>query len=255
MKTIYQDDLATLIYSDTFDYLKKLASQTIDLIIVDPPYFLSNGGISNSGGKMVSVNKGKWDQTKSPEDFYRLMLQEFYRILTANGTLWLFGTMHNIYTLGYLLPKYNFKLLNNITWQKTNPAPNLGRRMFTHSTETILWAKKEQGKQVFNYNLMRKLNNQKQMKDVWQTSTISRSEKRFGKHPTQKPLSILIRMIQASANQNMTILDPFVGSGTTIVASKILGIKSIGVDNSLEYLKIAQQRIQDFKNEKVGKIK
>ncbi|RHW48236.1 site-specific DNA-methyltransferase [Bombilactobacillus bombi] len=256
MKIIYQDNLVTLIKEDAFFYLRSLPSESIDVIVADPPYFLSNGGFSNSGGKMVSVNKGIWDQVQniSPEEFYRNMLQEFTRILAPNGTLWLFGTLHNIYILGYLLPKYHFQLLNNISWQKSNPAPNLSRRMFTHSTETILWSKKEHGKQFFNYDLMRQINNGKQMKDVWTTATINRSERRFGKHPTQKPLALLLRIIQASATKEMLVLDPFTGSGTTNLACKLQNIKSIGIDNSSEYLKIAQQRISDFKNERIGKI-
>lgn len=163
--------------------------------------------------------------------------------------------MHNIYLIGYLLGKNEFKLLNNITWQKSNPVPNLSCRMFTHSTETILCAKKKKGKQFFNYPLMCKFNDNKQMKDVWTTPTINRSEKRFGKHPTQKPLSLIKSIIQASAKQDYLILDPFVGTGTTVVAVKMLNIKTIGIDNSTEYLEIAKQRVKDYKNKKVGKIK
>ncbi|MQS52722.1 DNA-methyltransferase [Companilactobacillus mishanensis] len=258
MKQFYEDDLVKLVHSDTFDYMRKLEDESIDVIIADPPYFLSNGGFSNSGGKVVSVNKGEWDKSETLETekkFYDDFLKESYRVLKKNGTLWVFGTMHNIYILGYLMPINNFKFLNNITWQKSNPAPNLSRRMFTHSTETILWAKKKDGKQVFNYDRMREINDHKQMKDVWTTATINKSEKRFGNHPTQKPLSIIDRIIQASTNEEMTILDPFVGSGTTAVAGKMNGIKTIGVDNSIEYLKIASQRVEDWKNEKIGKIK
>lgn len=257
MEEVYSDFMSSLIKADAFEYMKHLKDNTIDLIIADPPYFLSNDGISNSGGKMVSVNKGIWDKNTevSPEEFYDLFLREAYRVLKKDGTLWVFGTMHNIYLIGYLLEKNEFKLLNNITWQKSNPVPNLSCRMFTHSTETILWAKKKKGKQFFNYPLMRKFNDNKQMKDVWTTPTINRSEKRFGKHPTQKPLSLIKRIIQASAKQDYLILDPFVGTGTTVVAGKMLDIKTIGIDNSTEYLEIAKQRVKDYKNEKVGKIK
>lgn len=255
--TFYSDSLNTLIASDTFEYLTQMQDNGIDVIIADPPYFLSNDGISNSGGKMISVNKGEWDKNNniSAEDFYRKFLDEAYRVLKPNGTIWLFGTMHNIYLLGYLLPKYDFKLLNNITWQKSNPVPNLSCRMFTHSTETILWAKKSKGKHLFNYSVMKEMNENKQMKDVWTTPTINRSEKRFGKHPTQKPLSLMIRILQASAKENDVILDPFVGSGTSMVAGTILNMKTIGIDNSTDYLDIAKKRIIDFKNEKIGKIK
>lgn len=253
---IYQDDLVTLINSDTFEYMARIPDKKVDLIIADPPYFLSNGGFSNSGGKMVSVNKGEWDSSSNidVERFYSDFLTQSRRILTDNGTIWLFGTMHNIYMLGYLLKKLDFKILNNITWQKSNPAPNLSRRMFTHSTETIIWAKKPGGKQIFNYDDMRNINHGKQMKDVWTTSTISKLEKRFGKHPTQKPLSVIMRIIEASTTKNSIILNPFVGSGTTAVAGKFLGRKVVGIDNESHYLDIARQRVSDYQNEKVGKI-
>lgn len=254
MKTVYKDGLAELVLADSFEYLASLESESIDVIIADPPYFLSNDGFSNSGGKMVSVNKGNWDKSEDIEAFYKLFLVEALRVLKKDGTLWVFGTMHNIYTLGYLLPKVGFKILNNITWRKTNPAPNLSCRMFTHSTETIIWAKKKGGKQLFNYALMKEQNAGKQMKDVWSTANTSKGEKRFGKHPTQKPLAVLKRMVEASTNTGMIVLDPFVGSGTTAVACKLAGIKVIGVDNSLDYLKIASQRLSDYQNERVGKI-
>lgn len=238
--------------------MKSLEDNSIDLIISDPPYFLSNGGISNSGGKYVSVDKGKWDKNDnfySVEKFYKEMFKEYKRILKDDGTLWTFGTLHNIYLSGYLLNKLGFKIVNNVTWQKSNPAPNLSRRMFTHSTETIIWAKKDIGNQLFNYDLMRELNGNKQMKDVWTTSTTSKSEKRFGKHPTQKPVSIIKRIIESSTNEDSIVFDPFIGSGTSAVAALKLGRNIIGVDNNEEYLNIAKQRIEDIKNEKVGKIK
>lgn len=162
--------------------------------------------------------------------------------------------MHNIYLLGYLIQKHDLKILNNITWQKSNPAPNLSCRMFTHSTETILWGKNRSGKQTFNYALMKAENDNRQMKDVWTTSNTSKGEKRFGKHPTQKPLAIIERIIKASSVPGMTVLDPFIGSGTTAVACKKYDCKVIGVDSELEYLRIAKKRIIDYQNEKVGKI-
>lgn len=256
MEQVYKDNNAKLVLADAFEYLKSLPDKSIDVIATDPPYFLSNGGISNSGGKQVSVNKGEWDEKgdMDVEAFYNKVLEESYRVLKDDGTLWIFGSMHNIYIIGYLLPKVGFKILNNITWQKSNPAPNLSKRMFTHSTETILWAKKKDGKQLFNYDHMRELNNHKQMKDVWTTSTITKSEKRFGKHPTQKPLAVMIRLLEASTNNKSLVLDPFVGSGTTAVAGKFLNIRVIGVDSEEGFLDIAKHRIEDFQNEKVGKI-
>jgi site-specific DNA-methyltransferase (adenine-specific) len=257
MKAYYKDKYSKLIQADSFDYMQSLPDNCLDNIITDPPYFLSNDGFSNRGGKRVSVNKGDWDRGDSEysDQFYKKLLNYSNKILKENGTLWIFGSMHNIYKLGYLLPKYNFKIINNITWQKSNPAPNLSKRMFTHSTETILWAKKINGKQIYNYDLMRKKNNNRQMKDVWTTPTINKCEKRFGYHPTQKPLSVLIRIIQASTTKESLILDPFIGSGTTAVAGKLLERRVIGVDTSLEYLDIAKKRIKNFRTEPIGKIK
>lgn len=257
MKIIYKDEYIKLIYSDAFKYLESLPDKSIDIIITDPPYFLSNGGISNRGGKVVSVNKGDLDK-KSDSDaniFYNRLTFQIQRVLKNNGSILIFGSMHNIYKIGFFLQKYNFKILNNITWKKTNPSPNLSHRMFTHSTETILWAKKKSGIQTFHYELMKKENNNKQMTDVWETPTIQKIEKKHGYHPTQKPLSILIRLIKATTNPNSLILDPFVGSGTTAVAGKILKRRVIGVDFSKDFLEIAIKRAKLYKQEKIGIIR
>lgn len=236
---------------DTFKLLKEFKDNSVDVIMTDPPYFLSNGGISCHNGRMVSVDKGDWDRKSltDVEYFYSELLKELKRILKPDGTLWIFGTMHNIYILGYLLNKFEYKIMNNITWQKTNPAPNLGCRTFTHSTETILWAKQNKhSKHVYNYYLMKELNGGKQMKDVWTTSTTKKREKTFGKHPTQKPLEIMEQMILASTTEESLILDPFVGSGTTCVAANKLKRRSIGIDNNEDYINIAKKRIEDSVN-------
>lgn len=252
MKSIYKDDLTTLIHGNSLDILKEFEDNSFDVIITDPPFFLSNGGITCQNGKMVSVDKGDWDKLDimTMEEFYLVVLEEFKRILKHDGTLWIFGTMHNIYSLGYLITKLEFKIMNNIVWQKSNPSPNLGCRMFTHSTETILWVKQNKNsKHIFNYKLMKELNGGKQMKDVWTTSTTKKSEKFFGKHPTQKPLKIMERLILASTNEDSIILDPFVGSGTTCVAAKQLNRKSIGIDIERDFIDIAINRIEDVTND------
>ncbi|MGF2053938.1 DNA-methyltransferase [Vagococcus fluvialis] len=248
----YRGKLATIVHSDYLKYLTTLDDNSIDVVITDPPFFLSNGGVTCQNGKMVSVDKGDWDKLESitAETFYTNLLIELKRVLKPDGSLWIFGTMHNIYTLGYLMNKLKFKIMNNIIWQKTNPAPNLGCRMFTHSTETILWAKQnEKSKHYFNYKLMKELNDGKQMKDVWTTSTTKKSEKSFGKHPTQKPLEIIERIILASTEEGDVILDPFVGSGTTCVAATKLNRKSIGIDLEEEFIEIAINRVKDVEND------
>lgn len=246
----YRNNLIQLYTGDSLQLLQNMAEESIDVIIADPPYFLSNNGFTNSGGKKVSVNKGEWDQINekysSSEVFNSLFLKEARRVLKPQGTLWVFGSLHNIYEVGYLMKKFDYRILNNITWQKLNPPPNLSCRMFTHSTETIIWARKYQKvPHFFNYNLMRNHNQGKQMKDVWSTPVIQQYERKFGKHPTQKPLSIIKRMIEASTTERMTILDPFVGSGTTAVACQSLNRYCIGIDSSSEYLAIAKRRLEN----------
>lgn len=244
----FEDNNIVLYEGDTFKILPAMQPECIDMIFADPPYFLSNDGITCSAGKMVSVNKGIWDKIETLEEkheFNRKWLRLCRRVLKPNGTIWISGTLHNIYSVGMALEQEGFKILNNITWQKTNPPPNLGCRCFTHSTETILWAKKnnKQAKHYFNYQLMKELNGGKQMKDVWTGPLTKKSEKLFGKHATQKPLYLLERILLASTEEHAVVLDPFCGSSTTGVACKKLGRNYIGIDNNLEYLKLSAERL------------
>ena len=251
-KTYFKDGSFKLINDDTFNALEKFEEKIFDMIFADPPYFLSNNGITCSGGKMVSVNKGICDKSlsvKEKHDFNKKWIKECYRVLKDNGTIWISGTLHNIYSIGMALEEEGFKIINNITWQKTNPPPNLACKTFTHSTETILWAKKDlkKSKYTFNYDLMKKLNDNKQMRDVWTTSLTKPSEKKQGKHPTQKPLEILNRIILASTKENDLILDPFCGSSTTGIAAVKLNRRYIGIDNEKEYLDLSIRRYQEIK--------
>ncbi len=244
----------SLINGDTFKVLKKIEDKTFDIIFADPPYFLSNNGITCSGGKMISVNKGDWDKSltlKEKHSFNKRWIKECYRILKYTGTIWISGTLHNIYSIGMALEESGFKILNNITWQKTNPPPNLACKTFTHSTETILWARKDlkNVKYTFNYDAMKQMNANKQMKDVWTTSLTKPSEKKQGKHPTQKPLEILDKIILASTKENDLILDPFCGSSTTGISAVKLGRKYIGIDNEKEYLDLSIRRYEELEEE------
>lgn len=244
----------SLINGDTFKVLKKIEDKTFDIIFADPPYFLSNNGITCSGGKMISVNKGDWDKSltlKEKHTFNKRWIKECYRILKDTGTIWISGTLHNIYSIGMALEESGFKILNNITWQKTNPPPNLACKTFTHSTETILWARKDlkNVKYTFNYDAMKQMNGNKQMKDVWTTSLTKPTEKNQGKHPTQKPLEILDKIILASTKENDLILDPFCGSSTTGISAVKLGRKYIGIDNEKEYLDLSIRRYEELEEE------
>lgn len=255
MQSYYKDESAILFLADSFKLLPKLEPQSVDMIFADPPYFLSNDGITCNSGKVVSVNKGNWDKIATLEEkhnFNRRWIRLAKNILKPNGTIWISGTLHNIFSVGMALEQEGFKILNNITWQKTNPPPNITCRYFTHSTETILWARKntKSARHFFNYELMKELNGGKQMKDVWTGNLTSPKEKTFGKHPTQKPLYLLEKIILASTAENDLVLDPFCGSGTTGVACKILNRNFIGIEIDENFIKLSKERLihaDDFK--------
>lgn len=251
MATFFKDENSALYHADSLELLPRFPAEYVDVIFADPPYFLSNGGITCKGGKAVSVNKGDWDKISSLEEkheFNRRWINLCKKILKPNGTIWISGTLHNIYSVGMALEQEGFKIMNNITWQKTNPPPNLSCRYFTHSTETILWAKKNaKAKHFFNYELMKELNGGKQMKDVWSDiwtgGLTPQREKTFGKHPTQKPLYLLKKILLASTREGDLVLDPFCGSGTTGVVCKVLGRKFIGIDINEEFIALAKERL------------
>lgn len=249
----YQTDKVQLVQGDSFQILTKMKPESVDMIFADPPYFLSNDGITCQGGKMVSVNKGDWDKLQEEtttiqgkHKFNRKWIRLCKKVLKPNGSIWISGTLHNIYSIGMALEQEGFKIINNITWQKTNPPPNLACRCFTHSTETILWAQKadKKAKHFFNYQAMKEMNGGKQMKDVWTGSLTKPSEKTEGKHPTQKPEYLLERIIIASTREGDVILDPFCGSGTTGVVAKRLNRMFAGIELQEEYLQITRKRME-----------
>ena len=234
-----------LFRGDCFNILPKFKGE-FDLIFADPPYFLSNDGLSIQNGQIVSVNKGEWDKSYGIDEIDKFNLRWLALAkdtLTDNGSVMISGTYHNIFSIGRALQKLDYKILNIITWQKTNPPPNFSCRYLTHSTEQIIWARKsEKFKHIFNYELMKKLNDDKQMKDVWSFSAIAPWEKACGKHPTQKPLSLLIRLILMASNENSVICDPFAGSSTTGIAANLLGRKFVGIEKEDEFINIAMKR-------------
>lgn len=238
-----------LFKANCFDILPKLPENSIDMIFADPPYFLSNGGITCHAGKMVSVNKGKWDQSMGVEENFQFTLRwlrECQRVLTLNGTIWVSGTSHIIYTVGSAMQSLGYKILNDIAWFKVNPPPNLSCRYFTHSTETILWAaKNKDSRHFFNYSLMKKMNNDKQMLSLWSIKAPGALEKIYGKHPTQKPLELLKRIVLASTRTGDIVLDPFSGSSSTGIASYNEGRQYIGIELEEGYLKTSIKRLKD----------
>ena len=241
-----------LYLGDNIDVLQELYSKNgefVDMIFADPPYFLSNDGFTCQNGKMVKVNKGDWDKSRGAEVNHKYnlaWLSACQKVLKKDGTIWISGTQHNIFDIGFALQQLGFKILNMITWEKPNPAPNLSCRYFTHSTELLIWASKsEKSKHTFNYNLMREENGGKQMKSVWTFTSPKNSEKTFGKHPTQKPVDLLSRIIKASTNEGDVVLDPFLGSGTTAVSCVLNNRKYIGIEKEKEYFELAKKRVED----------
>lgn len=239
------DKKFTLINNDLFNALPKFDFK-FNMVFADPPYFLSNDGFTIKNGKVSSVNKGSWDKSLGFDEinkFNHEWLSVVRDKMEDNATIWISGTSHNIFSIGQALNELGFKILNIITWEKTNPPPNLSCRFFTHSTEQIIWARKEQKiPHFYNYELMKKINNSKQMKDVWRLPAIAKWEKSCGKHPTQKPLALLTRLILASSKKDDWILDPFTGSSTTGIAANLLNRNFLGIDKEKEYLEISKSR-------------
>ena len=248
------DHTFNLLHGDTFELLPQFNFK-FDMIFADPPYFLSNGGISVQSGKVVCVDKGDWDKGASVEDinaFNLKWLSLCREKLKDNGTIWISGTYHNIFSVANALTQSGYKILNVITWAKTNPPPNISCRYFTHSTEFVIWArKKEKVAHYYNYELMKQINGDKQMTDVWRLPAIAPWEKSCTKHPTQKPLGLLSRIIMASTKPNAWILDPFAGSSTTGIAANLLNRRFLGIEREADFVAIGKARRQEIENLRV----
>ncbi len=255
LSPVFEEPSFVLYNDDSLAVLGGLPDNSVDMIFADPPYLLSNDGFTCQAGRMVSVNKGKWDKSNGFENdlnFHEAWISECRRILKPQGTIWISGTYHSIYQCGFLLQRLDFHLLNDITWFKPNASPNLSCRFFTASHETILWARKDKkSKHTFNYEAMKngKFPEDKmkkpelQMRSVWSIPTPGGTEKDEGKHPTQKPLALLKRIIAASTNDGDLVLDPFNGSGTTGIAAMSIGNRSyIGIEVNPEYVDLTIRR-------------
>jgi site-specific DNA-methyltransferase (adenine-specific) len=262
-----------LYHGDSIEYLNQLPENSVDMIFADPPYNLSNGGFTVHAGKMVSVDKGDWDKSKGFQndfEFHRKWLKSCFRVLKPEGTIWVSGTYHSIYQCGTALQEIGFHILNDISWFKPNASPNLSCRFFTASHETIIWARKsKKAKHYFDYSSMKNGDWKEdllkkeglQMRSVWaieENKNLNESafwsihppkseEKIHGKHPTQKPIELLRRCIMASTKDDAVIIDPFTGSSTTGIASKIIGNrKFIGFDLDKNYLELSVKRYKDI---------
>lgn len=258
-KPYFSEKNFVLYNDDSLKLLNKIPENSIDMIFADPPYNLSNGGFSVHAGKRVSVNKGKWDKSNGfgkDFEFQQEWIKASRRVLKKNGTIWISGTYHSIYQCGFALQRSGYHILNDISWYKPNAAPNLSCRYFTASHETLLWARKhKKTKHVFNYKDMKYgdwhendqiKNKDKQMRSVWAINTPRKNEKKHGKHPTQKPLDLLERIVLASTKKGDIVLDPFTGSSTTGIAAIKHGRKFLGVDKEKDYLKLSKKRFKDL---------
>ena len=241
-----------IVHGDCMNLIGQFPDKSFNAIFADPPYFLSNGGISVHSGKAVCVDKGDWDKGGTPEHIYqfnRQWLSLCREKLTDNGSICISGTYHNIFAVANCLTELGYKILNVITWQKSDPPPNLSCRYFNFSTEYIIWARKSaKVPHVFNYEVMKQMNGEKQMTDVWKIPAVGTWEKHCGKHPTQKPLRLLYRIILACMNEGDTILDPFAGSCTTGIAAYLLGRNFVGIEQEIEFVELGQRRKQEIED-------
>ena len=257
-KPYFSENNFVLYNGDSLTLLKELPENSIDMIFADPPYNLSNGGFTVHAGRMVSVNKGDWDKSNGfakDYEFHYKWMEACKRVLKPHGTLWVSGTYHSIYQCGHALQSLGYHILNDISWFKPNASPNLSCRYFTASHETLIWARKDKkAKHIFHYSLMKNGNWPEdqlkkpglQMRSVWAMGTPKPEEKKFGKHPTQKPIDLLKRIVLASTNEGDVVLDPFTGSSTTGLASILNNRKFIGIDNEKDYLDLSIKRLNDL---------
>ncbi len=251
MKHFFKTSNFNLHYEDCLNILPTFKEKSFNLIFADPPYNLSNGGISCKNGKMVLVDKGEWDKSNGFDKDFKFTykwLFECKRVLKDDGIIWVSGTHHSIYQVGYAMKLLGFDIINEIIWFKPNAPPNLSCRYFAHSHETLICARKiKEARHYFDYSSMKgwddKISNAgKQMKSVWNIPLTPQREKIYGKHPTQKPLELLRRIITAHSKEGDLILDPFNGSGTTGIATIELGRKYVGIDKEKDYLKLSVKR-------------
>ena len=258
IKPYFKRNNFTLYHNDCLKILEAIPENSVDMIFADPPYFLSNGGFTCKNGRMVSVDKGKWDVTnglKKDFEFHLEWIKACHRVLKPGGTIWISGTYHSIYQCGFALQVNKFHILNDIAWFKPNASPNLSCRFFTASHETLIWARKDKKeKHIFNYDLMKNgmwpedalKKPGLQMRSVWSIGTPKPIEKKFGKHPTQKPEDLLKRIVLASTNKGDLIIDPFTGSSTTGIIAHLLGRKFIGIDMDKKYLVLSKKRFEEL---------
>lgn len=250
-----EDSSFKLYQGDTCDIMSGL-HEKFDMIFADPPYFLSSGDDCVFNGTKIKFDKGEWDRKNTQEEkneFNRKWLQLCYDRLKVNGTIWVSGTYHNIFSVAECLTDLGFKILNVIVWQKSDAHPSLTVKRFNFTHEYIIWAKKaNDSTHYFNYDLMKNLAGGKQMPDVWRLPSATGWEKTLGKHPTQKTLRLLYRIILSCTHEDALILDPFAGSCTTGIAAHLLNRRFVGIDMDQQYLDLGKKRFEEILQQDVA---
>ncbi|MDQ4129149.1 MAG: site-specific DNA-methyltransferase [Actinomycetota bacterium] len=239
---------AVVYLADCVELMRLVPAGSVDAIFADPPYRLSTGGVTVKSGRLSSVDKGTWDQSlgsfEKDHEFNLRWLRQARRILKPDGTIWVTGTHHIIFSIGFALQSLGFKVINQITWEKPDPPPNALHTAFTHAHETLIWASKKKGAHhTFNYQLINSHNPTSQISSVWRIPTVPKREKSHGYHPTQKPLRLVRRALLACTREGGLVLDPFCGSGTTAVAAKELNRFFVGVELEEGYAGLSGRRI------------
>lgn len=246
--------LGKIFLGDCTDILMQLPHDAVDMIFADPPYNLQLAQtLYRPNTSRVNAVDDEWDKFISFEEydrFTREWLSGCRHVLKDTGTLWVIGTYHNIFRIGKILQDMDFWILNDIVWIKDNPMPNFRGVRFTNAHETLIWAQKRKGsKYTFNYNSMKSLNDGIQMRSDWYLPLCTGKERRkvngTKAHTTQKPVSLIYRVLSSSTKPNDIVLDPFFGTGTTGVVAKKLGRRFIGIERNPDYIKIAQDRLND----------
>ena len=245
-----------IINGSSLEIIKTIPNKTFDLVFADPPYNLQIGKkLKRPDDSEVNGVNDKWDQFKSFVDYDKFCIEwlnECKRVLKDNGSIWVIGTYHNIFRIGYHIQNLGYWMLNDVIWRKNNPMPNFKGTRLTNAHETLIWASKiKKSKYTFNYQSLKCLNDDLQMRSDW-TFPICNGKERLknnGKkvHSTQKPEALLHRIILATTNKDDTILDPFLGTGTTAVVAKKLGRKYFGIEKDKKYFKAANERINKAK--------
>ena len=244
----YGEPGAMVYLADCVKLMRLMPAESVDAVFADPPYRLSTGGVTVKSGRLAPVDKGAWDRSlgsfEEDHAFNVRWLREARRILKSDGTLWVSGTHHIIFSLGYALQSLGFRVINSVVWEKPDPVPNALHTAFTHAHETLIWASKgRRARHTFNYDLVNSPDPTAQVGSVWRIPTVPKREKSHGHHPTQKPLRLVRRALLASTREGQLVFDPFAGSGTTAVAAKELNRSFVGAEKEKGYAALAGRRI------------